>query len=146
MGVVHGRTGKEADMTEFTMTRTLGLPYERAVTAVREGLAGVGFGVLTEIDIAATLKKKLGVDVAPKIILGACRPQLALQALQADPRVAALLPCNVVVSTDGDGSLVEIMDPGVMPAFTGSSELEAVATEARTLLGSMLDNLTGVNA
>lgn len=133
-------------MTEFTMTRTLGLPYERAVTAVREALAGVGFGVLTEIDIAATLKKKLDVDVAPKIILGACRPQLAHQALQADPRVAALLPCNVVVSADGDGSLVEIMDPGVMPAFTGSSELEAVATEARTLLGSMLDNLTGVNA
>ncbi|MFZ2239972.1 MAG: DUF302 domain-containing protein [Gordonia amarae] len=133
-------------MTEFTMTRTLDLPYEQAVAAVREGLAGVGFGVLTEIDIAATLKKKLGVDVAPKIILGACRPQLAHQALQADSRVAALLPCNVVVSADGDGSLVEIMDPGVMPAFTGSSELEAVATEARTLLGSILDNLTGVNA
>ena len=96
--------------------------------------------------IAATLKKKLDVDVAPKIILGACRPQLAHQALQADPRVAALLPCNVVVSAHGDGSLVEIMDPGVMPAFTGTAELDVVATEARTLLGSMLDTLTGAVA
>ncbi|MBD0023596.1 DUF302 domain-containing protein [Gordonia pseudamarae] len=133
-------------MTEFTMSRTLDLPYEQAVPAVREALAGVGFGVLTEIDIAATLKKKLDVDVAPKIILGACRPQLAHQALQADPRVAALLPCNVVVSAHGDGSLVEIMDPGVMPAFTGTAELDVVATEARTLLGSMLDTLTGAVA
>lgn len=133
-------------MTAFTLTRTLDLPYAQAVTRVREGLAGVGFGVLTEIDIAATLKTKLGVDVAPKIILGACRPQLAHQALQADPRVATLLPCNVVVSADGDGSLVEIMDPGVMPAFTGTAELEVVATEARTLLGSMLEQLSGVTA
>ena len=133
-------------MTAFTLNRTLDLPYAQAVTRVREGLAGVGFGVLTEIDIAATLKAKLDVDVAPKIILGACRPQLAHQALQADPRVATLLPCNVVVSADGDGSLVEIMDPGVMPAFTGTAELEVVATEARTLLASMLDNLQGVTA
>ncbi|HMS75427.1 DUF302 domain-containing protein [Gordonia sp. (in: high G+C Gram-positive bacteria)] len=133
-------------MTAFTLARTLDLPYAQAVTQVRDGLAGVGFGVLTEIDIAATLKTKLDVDVAPKIILGACRPQLAHQALQADPRVATLLPCNVVVSADGDGSLVEIMDPGVMPAFTGTAELEVVATEARTLLASMLDNLQGVTA
>lgn len=133
-------------MTEFTMTRTLDLPYEQAVAAVREALAGVGFGVLTEIDIAATLKKKLDVDVAPKIILGACRPQLAYQALRADPRVATLLPCNVVVSADGTGSLVEIMDPEVMPAFTGTAELDAVATEARTLLASMLEQLSGVTA
>ena len=131
-------------MTAFTLARTLDLPYAQAVTQVRDGLAGVGFGVLTEIDIAATLNPKL--DVAPKIILGACRPQLAHQALQADPRVATLLPCNVVVSADGDGSLVEIMDPGVMPAFTGTAELEVVATEARTLLASMLDNLQGVTA
>lgn len=102
----------------------------------------MGFGVLAEIDIAATLKAKLDVDVPAKLILGACRPQLAHQALQADPRVASLLPCNVVVSADGDGSVVEIMNPDVMPGFTGNPTLTAVATEARELLTVMLDALT----
>lgn len=128
-------------MNEFTMTRSLPTPYAQAVAQVREGLARVGFGVLTEIDIAATLKTKLGVDVPAKLILGACRPQLAHQALQADPRVATLLPCNVVVSADGDGSVVEIMNPDVMPGFTGTPALTAVATEARELLTAMLDAL-----
>ncbi|MFW0785483.1 DUF302 domain-containing protein [Gordonia sp. CPCC 206044] len=130
-------------MTEFTMSRTLDAPYPQAVARVRDGLAQVGFGVLTEIDIAATLKAKLDVDVAPKVILGACRPQLAHQALQADPRVAALLPCNVVVSADGDGALVEVMDPDVMPDLTGTAEITAVAAQARELLAQMLDGLDG---
>lgn len=95
-------------MTEFTMTRTLGLPYERAVTAVREGARRVvGFGVLAEIDIAATLKKKLGVDVAPKIILGAYRPQLALQALGIDPG-SRPTPFNDRVSGGRPGSAIRI--------------------------------------
>ena len=129
-------------MNEFTMTRSLAMPYAQAVAQVQEGLARVGFGILTEIDIAATLKTKLGVDVPAKTILGACRPQLAHQALQADPRVATLLPCNVVVSADGDGSVVEIMNPDVMPEFTGTPTLTAVSTEARELLTAMLDALT----
>lgn len=129
-------------MKEFTMTRALRVPHAQAVAQVREGLARVGFGILTEIDIAATLKAKLDVDVPAKLILGACRPQLAHQALQADPRVATLLPCNVVVTTDGDGSVVEIMNPDAMPEFTGTPALVAVATEARELLTVMLDALT----
>ena len=93
MVIVHERTCKEAEPHDrIHLARTLDLPYAQAVTQVRDGLAGVGFGVLTEIDIAATLKTKLDVDVAPKIILGACRPQLAHQALQADP---ASPPCSL---------------------------------------------------
>ncbi|NMN99815.1 DUF302 domain-containing protein [Gordonia sp. TBRC 11910] len=126
-------------MPQFTMSTEVALPYDAAVEAVRAELAEVGFGVLTEIDVAATLKSKLDVDVAPKIILGACRPQLAHQALQIDARVAALLPCNVVVSGIGGGSVVEVMDPAVMPEFTGAAELSEVAEDARTRLRTMLD-------
>ncbi|WP_182347089.1 DUF302 domain-containing protein [Tomitella gaofuii] len=126
-------------MSDFTLTTTVDAPYEQTVAAVREELANVGFGVLTEIDLAATLKAKLDVDIAPKIILGACRPPLAHRALEADPRVAALLPCNVVVSDAGRGTtLVEAMDPDVMPEFTGTDALKDVATEARELLARML--------
>ncbi|BDH55671.1 DUF302 domain-containing protein [Tsukamurella sp. PLM1] len=128
-------------MTDFTMSTTIDAPYADAVARVREGLADAGFGVLTEIDIRATLKAKLDVDVPPKVILGACRPQLAHEALGIDPRVAALLPCNVVVSADGDGALVEVMDPNVMPEFTGTEALAGVAADARERLAGMLAGL-----
>lgn len=130
-------------MSGFTMSTIVSTPYEQAVSDVRAALTDAGFGVLTEIDIKATLKTKLDVDVEPKIILGACRPQLAHAALTADPRVAALLPCNVVVSADGDdSSLVEIMDPGIMEEFTGTAELGAIAEDARTRLAGVLDAVT----
>ncbi|CAM3656580.1 Uncharacterized conserved protein [Tsukamurella ocularis] len=131
-------------MAEFTMSATIDAPYDEAVARVREGLAEAGFGVLTEIDLRATLKAKLDVDVPPKVILGACRPQLAHEALGIDPRVAALLPCNVVVSaadTTTGASLVEVMDPNVMPEFTGTSALSGVAADARERLGRMLEGL-----
>ncbi|GAA1085704.1 DUF302 domain-containing protein [Tsukamurella spumae] len=129
-------------MAEFTMSTTIDAPYEEAVARVRAGLAEVGFGVLTEIDLKATLKAKLDVDVPPKVILGACRPQLAHEALGIDPRVAALLPCNVVVSASGDAqSLVEVMDPNVMPEFTGTAALSVVAADARERLGRMVEGL-----
>lgn len=131
-------------MSEFTMSATVAAPYETAVGLVRSALADAGFGVLTEIDIKATLKTKLDVDVEPKIILGACRPQLAHAALTADPRVASLLPCNVVVSAAGaDASLVEIMDPSVMEAFTGTAELGPIAADAKTRLSDVLAALAG---
>ncbi|MCS3781143.1 DUF302 domain-containing protein [Tsukamurella ocularis] len=128
-------------MAEFTMSAAIDAPYGEAVTRVREGLAAAGFGVLTEIDLKATLKAKLDVDVPPKVILGACRPQLAHEALGIDSRVAALLPCNVVVSADGTGALVEVMDPNVMPEFTGTAALSGVAADARERLAGMLDGL-----
>eukprot|EP01032_Pedospumella_encystans_P005849 gene5849-6989_t len=93
-------------MADYTLSITTERPYEETVTAVREQLAEAGFGVLTEIDLRATLKAKLDVDVPPQVILGACRPQLAHQALQAEPSIAALLPCNVVVRSVGETTTV----------------------------------------
>ncbi|MFT3898954.1 MAG: DUF302 domain-containing protein [Gordonia sp. (in: high G+C Gram-positive bacteria)] len=127
---------------EFTLSADLPIPFDDAVAAAREGLADAGFGVLTEIDIKATLKKKLDVDVAPKLILGACQPTFAHAALQADPRVAAVMPCNVVVSADGDGaSTIEILDPGTMEQMTGTPELAPIAAKAREQLATMLGKL-----
>lgn len=117
-------------MSNFTLEKSVATGYDDTVGRVRAALADAGFGVLTEIDIAATLKAKLDVDVAPKIILGACRPQLAHQALQIDPRVASLLPCNVVVSAVDGGTLIEVLDPNVMPEFTGTADLAEVAADS----------------
>jgi uncharacterized protein (DUF302 family) len=124
---------------EFTIGATVAAPYDDTVGRVREQLAEAGFGVLTEIDIRATLHAKLGIEVAPKVILGACRPQLAHRALTADPRIAALLPCNVVVTAvDESHSLVEALDPLVMTSLVDDPELLVVAGEARERLAAMI--------
>ncbi|WP_332663873.1 DUF302 domain-containing protein [Aeromicrobium sp.] len=128
-------------MTELTMKVTTTKPYDETVSLVRDRLADAGFGILTEIDIAATLKTKLDVDVEPQVILGACRPQLAHLALQADPSIAALLPCNVVVRADGEGSIVEAINPQAMMgmAADASAALREIADEARARLAGALD-------
>lgn len=128
-------------MSDFTLSVRVGTPYAETVERVRELLSEAGFGVLTEIDMAATLHAKLGVEVAPRIILGACRPPLAHQALQVDPRVATLLPCNVVVADADGGATVEVFDPAVMTEF--SPALAEVATEARERLSGMMGALAG---
>jgi uncharacterized protein (DUF302 family) len=124
-------------MSDFTLTVTVPAPYGATVEKVRGLLADAGFGVLTEIDLAATLRAKLGVELPPQVILGACRPPLAHQALQADPRVATMLPCNVVVAAEGDErTRVEVFDPAVMTSF--SDALADVAADARERLSTML--------
>ncbi|HWJ68277.1 MAG TPA: DUF302 domain-containing protein [Nocardioides sp.] len=131
------------DTTDFTLSATLTTAYDATVARVRELLGDAGFGVLTEIDIRATMKAKLDVDVAPQVILGACRPQLAHRALQADPRIATLLPCNVVVADAGDGhTRVEVMDPAFMASVAPDPELAEVAADARARLAGMMDALT----
>lgn len=126
-------------MNEFTLATTVQAPYDETLVTVRALLAEAGFGVLTEIDLQATLRAKLGVEVAPKVILGACRPELAHRALEADPRVAALLPCNVVVSATGEGTTtVEVLDPEVMRAISDAEALVEVMGEARQRLSGML--------
>ena len=126
----------------YTLSTTLHRPYAEAVEAVRAALAEQGFGVLTEIDLAATLKAKLDVDVTPQVILGACRPQLAHQALLADPSVATLLPCNVVVrAVDAGTSVVEALDPDAMMSLSGGDAVRAVAADARQRLAATLDAL-----
>jgi len=101
-------------VSDYTIGVTIERPYDVTVSAVRGSLAEQGFGVLTEIDVAATLKTKLDVDVPAQVILGACRPQLAHRALAAVPSIATLLPCNVVVRDLGGATLVEAIDPEAM--------------------------------
>lgn len=129
----------------YTLTTTVQRPYEETVEAVREALGEQGFGVLTEIDIKATLKKKLDVDVAPQIILGACRPPLAHQALQADPSIGALLPCNVVVrSQDESTTIVEAVDPEMMLGMSEQgAALNDVACDAKERLQKALAAVSG---
>ncbi len=130
----------------YTLGATLERPYEETVQAVRSALAAQGFGVLTEIDLQATLKEKLEVDVAPQVILGACRPPLAYQALQVDPSIATVLPCNVVVrAVTDDTTVVEAFDPGAMVGLSGHDGLDTVAADARTRIIAMLAALTEEN-
>jgi len=131
-------------VSNYTICVTLDRPYDATVDAVRDSLAEQGFGVLTEIDVAATLKTKLDVDVPAQVILGACRPQLAHRALAAVPSIAAILPCNVVVRDIGGGATaVEAVDPDVMMRLTDDAALGEVATEARERLVAALAALEG---
>lgn len=115
---------------------TIGIPFGRAEAVVREALADQGFGVLTEIDVAATFKAKLGVDRPPLKILGACNPDFAHRALEVDPSVSLLLPCNVVLEADGDRTRVSIADPrALMPG----PQLAALAAEAAERLTAVRD-------
>ena len=123
----------------YTLSTEIDLPYDEAVAATREALAEQGFGILTEIDLAATMKAKLDVDLAPQVILGACRPQLAHQAIGVDPSIAAVLPCNVVVrSTSDTTTVVEAFDPDAMMGLADSPALDDVAADAKRRLTAAL--------
>jgi uncharacterized protein (DUF302 family) len=116
----------------YAIGRTVSYSYEEADRRVRDALKEEGFGVLTEIDVAATLKEKLGVDFPPYEILGACNPPLAHQALQAEPDVGLLLPCNVVVRALSDGrTLVEALDPVKQLAVADAPALTTLAEDVR---------------
>lgn len=124
----------------YTFGKTVTMPFERAIERATDALAAEGFGVLTEIDVAATLKKKLGETVPPYRILGACNPQFAHRALSAEPRIGALLPCNVVVREEGPGVVhVEFMDPEAVLGLVGRPEVVPIATEVRAKLRRALD-------
>jgi uncharacterized protein (DUF302 family) len=116
-------------------------PFEEVVTDVRAALAEQGFGVLTEIDLQATLKAKVGTEIERHLILGACNPQLASRAVQVMPEIGALLPCNVVVRETESGVVVEALDPGLMATISDSEAMVPIAEEARTLIGNALSAL-----
>ena len=127
----------------YALSTTVRRPFAEALAATRSALSDQGFGILTEIDLAATMKAKLDVDLPPQVILGACRPPLALAALQAEPSIGLLLPCNVVVRADGDDrSIVSALNPQVMVTIPEREDLRPVADEAGQRIRAALDALT----
>ncbi len=116
--------------------------FDEAIEKVTEALKSEGFGVLTEIDVKATLKKKIDVDRKPYTILGACNPKLANQAINADPDIGLLLPCNVLVREEDDGTItVAFMDPAAVLGLVEQDEVRALASQVRDKLEKVRDQL-----
>jgi len=127
-----------------TYTKNARLPgadFDATVEKVRTELSKEGFGVLTEIDLKATMKKKLDIDVPRYLILGACNPPLAHQAVSAEPGIGALLPCNVMVAEEEDGVFVGAIDPGAMFSVVGRADVEAIAEEVGARLDRVLKGI-----
>jgi uncharacterized protein (DUF302 family) len=128
----------------YALTTTVDEPFADVLDAVRAALGEQGFGVLTEIDLAATLREKIGAEIDPQVILGACRPPLAHAAVQAEPSIGLLLPCNVVVREVAEGRVVvEALNPDVMVELTHNEALADLARDAKERLSAALATLTG---
>lgn len=127
--------------TRYGMSTTVPLAYDDAVARTKDALASEGFGVLSEIDVAATLKKKLEVDFRPYVILGACNPPLAYKALTTERDIGLLLPCNVIVYADDEPgrSVVAAMDPVPALELTGNERIGPVARDVRARLERVLE-------
>ncbi|HXV06457.1 MAG TPA: DUF302 domain-containing protein [Burkholderiales bacterium] len=122
-------------MVAYGFGKQVKMSFDQAVQRVTQALAGEGFGVLTEIDVAATLKKKLDKTIPPYKILGACNPNYASKALEAEPQIGLLLPCNVVVRQDAAGTVhVEFMDPHAVLELVRRPEVDALGSEVRAKL------------
>ncbi len=132
--------------TEYGLQITLNLPYEEAIEKATAALKEEGFGVLTKIDVKATLKKKLNADFRRYVILGTCNPNLAYQALQNELEIGLLLPCNVIVYETGQGqSAVSIVDPMAMLGVVENDSLRKVADEAQTRLTRVVEKLGSIS-
>ena len=129
----------------FEETVVMSQPFDQALGTVKEALAAEGFGTLTEIDMQATLKAKTGEEIDRYVIVGACNPQLASRALQLEPQIGVLLPCNVVVRSVDDDVVVEALDPQLMATITGNEGIEPIATEARARIDRALTRLAGAS-
>ena len=116
-------------------------PVAEAVPKVKDALMQQGFGTMTEIDVQATLAEKIGVEVDPYVILGACNPRLAHRALELEPDVGLLLPCNVIVRTHGERTVVSALDPEVIADLADHPDLTPIAEEATRLLDAALESL-----
>lgn len=132
---------RSAFQTSYSFGVRLAVPPSEARPLVEAALRAEGFGVLTEIDVAATLRSKLGVEQPPYLILGACNPALAHRALGADPSVGVLLPCNVVLRAESGGTRVEAVNPEAALGFVHQPAVASVAAEARTRLQRVIDQL-----
>jgi uncharacterized protein (DUF302 family) len=130
--------------TRYTLSATTAMPFAEAVDRVRSELKEAGFGVLCEIDVQETLQRKLGVEREPYLILGACNPPLAHKALEFEPDLGALLPCNVVLYQEGTKTRVAAIDPECMLSIVDNDELAPVATEVKGLLAGVVERATAV--
>lgn len=128
-------------MADYGISTKLRVPYDQAVAAVTEALKSEGFGVLTEIDVKATLKKKLDADFRKYVILGACNPPLAHKALSTELEIGLLLPCNVIVYEEGDGSVVSVIDPVAAMGVVDNPELKPIAEQVQAKLKRVVDSL-----
>jgi uncharacterized protein (DUF302 family) len=126
---------------KYGFGKTVALSFDAAVAKVTQELAKEGFGVLTDIDVAATMKKKLGRDMAPYRILGACNPPIAAQAIDAEPSIGLLMPCNVVVREDAMGVHVELLDPIALFELSARADVGPLAREVRARLDRVLATL-----
>jgi uncharacterized protein (DUF302 family) len=129
--------------TAYTLTMTTDQPFGAAVNRVRQELVRQGFGVLYEIDLRATLKRKLAVDREPYLILGACNPALAHEALEAETELGALLPCNVVVYTERGETRIAAVDAERMLSIVANDELDDTASEVRRRLATVVTRAAG---
>ena len=120
---------------------TVRTPFAETVSRVKEALLAQGFGVLTEIDVKATMQAKLGEQMEEYLILGACNPPLAHRALSADRGIGLLLPCNIVVRESAEGTVVDVLDPHIMATLTQDPEIEQVAQEAGRRLAAAVATL-----
>ena len=125
----------------YGIHRTVNLPYDEAVERTRQALQKEGFGVLFEIDMQAKLKEKLGVDLQPYVILGACNPALAYQTLQEEMDIGLLLPCNVIVYEKGGHSVVAAIDAAKMMSVVGNPKLEANAQQINDMLRRVIESV-----
>jgi uncharacterized protein (DUF302 family) len=132
--------------TGYTLSTTSELDHARAVERVRDALKAEGFGVLCEIDVQATLKEKLGVDGDPYVILGACNPPLAHQALETEPELGALLPCNVIVYRHDGATHIAAIDAERMLSLVGNDELAPVAAQVQDKLARVIERATEASA
>lgn len=127
--------------SKYAFGKTVGSGFDQTIEKVTKALAGEGFGILSDIDVAGTLKKKVGLDMPPYRILGACNPQFAHRALEAEPQIGALLPCNVVVRAQGTGTAVDIMDPLAVMQLVDKPEVAGIAAEVKGRLERVLSAL-----
>lgn len=131
-------------MSDYGFKTTLSTTFDAALPQVLAALKAEGFGVLSDIDVAGAMKEKLDIDLPPYRILGACNPPLAYRALQAEPDIGLLLPCNVIVRQDADGQVtVGFLDPQLMIDLTGNVKIREVANEAAAKLHRVCDSLSG---
>lgn len=126
---------------DYAITVRTAMPFADAAARIRDALKEQGFGVLTEFDMQATMREKLGVEMEPYIVLGACNPPLAHRALSADRTIGLLLPCNVIVRVAGEQTVVQALDPRTVAEVAGQPELREIAQEAARRLTTALETL-----